>query len=131
MYAAGRPRNMGQQRMGQSSIPGGIFGGAPSQQPQQRSGGTYGTSQSDAFLARLERVETDTRPTGAGGSEPITLQNWERKSKQIAARAATNEARNDAARSRAAGESARSRPRCLKQIQKGAVIVLMHERAQQ
>jgi len=93
---------MGQQRMGQSSIPGGIFG-APSQQ-LQRSGG-FGTSQSDPFLARLERVETDTRPTGAGGGEPITLQNWERKSKQIAALAATNEARNDAARSRASGES--------------------------
>ena len=96
---------MGQQRMGQSSIPGGIFG-APSQQ-LQRSGG-FGTSQSDPFLARLERVETDTRPTGAGGSEPITLQNWERKSKQIAALAASNEARNEAAMSRASGESAQA-----------------------
>ena len=82
------------------------YGGAPQQmqqqQQQQRRGGAFGTSQSDGFLARLERAENDERPTTHGGSTPITLDNWAQRSKQIAKLAIANEARELEAKERLA-----------------------------
>ena len=92
----GSPQTMG------SSPYGGGMGTPQQQQQQQRRGGAFGTTQSDGFLARLERVETDTKPTTAGGSAPITLENWAQRSKQLAQLIIANEAREMEARARLA-----------------------------
>ena len=116
--------------MGAPSQAGGVFGGPLQAQPRSdgfgrnmgRSsvkGGIFGTSQQDAFLARLERTEQyekmPVQPARIGKADaikaaainnPITLDNWAARSKAVGRLHVENERREMEAKERIAAAAA-------------------------